>query len=187
MMRECRRIIHPGATICSAMRASPYPHVDVMRASGGDADLVLDILEEAARWLSARGIEQWSSPLRLRRRVMEAFEHGDSYLAWDGGRAVGTLSLQTTDVPFWGERPPDALYLHRLAVRRSHPGLGRWLIEWAEEAARAAGKAYVRLDCMAGNPGIRELYERAGYRHRGDVDRVAGWLASLYEKRVVAG
>lgn len=167
------------------MRTAPYPDVHVARASLRDADLVTGILEEAARWLAGRGIDQW--PVSgFAPRVVDGFARGDCYLAWDEGRAVGTLSLEGSDETFWGAQPPDALYLHRLAVRRSHPGLGRWLVEWAEEAARAAGKTFLRLDCMAANRGLRGFYEAAGFEHCGDVEYTR-WLASLYEKRVVGG
>jgi hypothetical protein len=56
-----------------------------------------------------------------------------------------------------------------LAVRRGYPGLGAALLGWAAESVRDAGRRFVRLDCVAGNPRLRAYYEAAGFAHRGDV------------------
>jgi hypothetical protein len=69
------------------MPALPHPHVHMGRASLGEVDKVLEILDEAARWLASRGIDQWPVPMP-RGRVIEGFEQGDCYLAWEGPQAV---------------------------------------------------------------------------------------------------
>ncbi|TVY10910.1 GNAT family N-acetyltransferase [Paenibacillus cremeus] len=61
--------------------------------------------------------------------------------------------------------------IHRLAV---HPalqgrGLGKRLLQFAEEHAKHTGSTSVRLDVYTGNPGAVAIYERAGYREVGTV------------------
>jgi GNAT superfamily N-acetyltransferase len=156
--------------------------MDVRRAGAADVGRVVEILEEAAAWQRSRGIRQWPSrfpPEDVARRMRMC----DWYLAWDGPEAVGTFTLQPSDPVVWGERPADALYLHHLAVRRTHAGLGRQLLTFAERTTLEAGRRYLRLDCMAANPELRAYYERAGFRHAGEW-RGGGWTASLYEKPV---
>jgi GNAT superfamily N-acetyltransferase len=104
-----------------------------------------------------------------------------------GPTAAGTFSLHRTDVRFWGERPNEppgrARYLHKLAVRRSHPGLGRELLALAERLACEGGAACLRLDCVAANPGIRAYYEAVGFQYRGEVSGPAFNVPyALYEK-----
>ena len=103
----------------------------------------------------------------------------------DVKKTVGTITLQWSDEKFWGDVPPDAGYIHKLAVTRSHAGqrLGLRMLEWAETKARAEGKRCLRLDCLASNKTIREYYEKGGYVHVRDV-LVPGWKASLYEKKL---
>jgi GNAT superfamily N-acetyltransferase len=164
--------------------AMPFAKVRIALAGPEDVDHVLGLINEAARWLLARGIRQWPvDPDLPRETVARQLRQRECYLAWEGDQAVGTFSLQLSDPPMWGAQPDDALYLHGLAVRRTHRGLGRHLLSWAERMAAAAGRSYLRLDCMAENPALRAYYERAGYRHRGDV-KGRGWAASLYEKAV---
>jgi GNAT superfamily N-acetyltransferase len=164
--------------------AAPFTQVRIVLAEPEEIDHVLGLINEAARWLLARGIRQWPvDPDLPRGTVARQLRRRECYLAWDGDQPVGTFSLQTSDRPMWGAQADDALYLHGLAVRRTHRGLGRHLLAWAEQAAAAAGQSYLRLDCMAENPQLRAYYEQAGYRHRGDVEG-SGLSASLYEKAV---
>ena len=72
-----------------------------------------------------------------------------------------------------------------LAIRRraAGTGLGRTMLRWAEREVAAAGRTYLRLDCMTANLALRSYYECAGFMHRGDVHGKT-WSASRYEKRV---
>jgi len=99
------------------------------------------------------------------------------------GQIAGTLVVQWDDPLFWAGYPNDAGYLHRLAVRRHGDGLGSRLLRWAERHAAAAGKVYLRLDCVASNESLRAYYERAAYQHVGNVT-VDEYIQSRYEKRV---
>lgn len=164
---------------------SPSAGISIGRAGPTDLDTVLGILEDAARWLTSRGIDQWRPGSFDRRALADRAGRGELYLARVDGRPAGTLTLQTSDPLFWPGAPDDARYLHKLAVRRVHAGqgLGRRLLQWAEEATAAAGKRYLRLDCMAESVALRAYYEAAGFAHRGDKYG-KDWSASLYEKIV---
>ena len=112
-------------------------------------------------------------------------ERGELYVADVEGETAATFTLLWDDSTFCGERPPDAAYLHKLAVRRRFAGrgLGAALVEWADAHAAAAGRRFLRLDCQRDDPGIRAYYERLGFEHRGDVDHPR-FAAALYERPV---
>ncbi|HEV2121022.1 MAG TPA: GNAT family N-acetyltransferase [Candidatus Bathyarchaeia archaeon] len=136
--------------------------------------------------LSSKGCEtQWRSSPTFRQTIKDNIERGEVYVAKDVKKTVGTITLQWSDQKFWGEQPLDAVYIHKLAIRRSHAGrrLGLRMIQWAESKARTEGKRYLRLDCLAGNKTIREYYEKEGFIHVRDND-APGWNASLYEKKL---
>jgi GNAT superfamily N-acetyltransferase len=158
--------------------------VKVRPARPDEVDVVLDVLADAAAWLRARGIEQW--PERFDESwVMPAIERGETWLAVHEPEVevVGTVVVEWEDPIFWAGYPADAGYLHRLAVRRRGTGLGARLLRWAEEHAAAAGKPFLRLDCVAWNGSLRAYYERAGYEHVGDVT-VGPYTEARYEKRL---
>jgi protein-tyrosine phosphatase len=163
---------------------TPPSDITVVLATPADADIVLDILQEAARWLLSRDIDQWRPDQFEREPLLAAIARGEIYLARRDGEAFGTLRLQWTDERVWGCDTGDAGYVHGLAIRRSAAGigLGRAVLRWAEQKVAAAGRAYLRLDCMTANLALRSYYERAGFTCRGDLHGKT-WSASRYEKR----
>jgi ribosomal protein S18 acetylase RimI-like enzyme len=157
--------------------------VTIEPARPDDLDEVLEILSAAASWLKERGIDQWPDPFP-RARVEDSLGRDELYVARAGEEIAATFTLQWEDELFWGTQPPVAGYIHAVAVRREHAGLGPALIDWAAAAVRDAGRPLLRLDCMRDNSRIREYYEALGFEHCGDR-RVGGQFdASLYERAV---
>ena len=105
------------------------------------------------------------------------------YVGWVDGKSAGTFVLQWSDVFWWGEKPPDAGYAHKLAIKPVYAGqgIGREMLKWAETKARATGRKYLRLNCIVADRKIREYYENAGFTWIRDVMGPKA-LATLYEK-----
>jgi len=158
--------------------------VNVRRAHHEDAETVAVLLDEASAWVDDLGFSQWPLPFP-RDQIAAAIDRGEVYVVeGEDGEAVATVSMLQDD-PYWGERPPDAFYVHKLAVRRDRAGrgIGTAIVEWANAEAAEAGREFLRLDCLADNPAIRTYYEDLGFQHRGDI--VAdGRTLSLYERAV---
>src|SRR5919201_102139 len=163
------------------------PPIQVRRAHPDEVDAAAEIVEDAISWAGERSFASWPpgsfGPDREGRdRLRPALEAGDLYLILVNGETAGTLSLLREDRSFWPGAPADALYLHGFAVRGSHTGkgIGSAAIAWAAEEARRRGRRFLRLDCLAENPGIRTYYERAGFEHRADTE-IHGTRFALYE------
>ncbi|MFE9444116.1 GNAT family N-acetyltransferase [Streptomyces sp. NPDC006602] len=111
------------------------------------------------------------------------------WVAQDGDRTVGTVSLAFPDKPNSRHRAELVkLMVHRDARGR---GLGRRLLTTAEEAAVAAGVTLLHLDTETGSPAER-LYTTAGWTRAGVIPGYAADPAgvlrptTLYYKRVGA-
>jgi GNAT superfamily N-acetyltransferase len=152
---------------------------------------VLAILAEATAWLKTKSILQW--PDRFPRSVVDAnVESGSLFVATEDSFIVATVTLLWSDPSFWGDRD-DAGFVHRLVVRRTHPGLGRTVLDWAADQARSRGRTHLCLDCLGTNQRLRRYYEELGFCL---VDEVLGpadhphsaahgsWTAALYEKAI---
>ena len=147
---------------------------------------VATLLDEATVWVGELGHEQWPLPYP-REEIAAAIERGEVYVAEVGNDVVATVTLLWDDTLHWGERPPDAAYVHKLAVSRASAGqrIGSRIVEWADRTAAANGRSFLRLDCMRTNPGIRRYYEELGFEHRAD-EVIDGRDLSLYERPVHA-
>ena len=169
----------------------PALDLTVTQARLEDVELLIEMREEAARWLAEKGSEQWPVGLfpRLTHYITERVTAGEEYLVCDRGAPIGTLRLQASDEEMWPEAENDAFYVHGLVVRRAYAGrrIGLWMLRWAEDRAAAAAKLFLRLDCVAHNPRLVRYYEEAGFLGRGQIESRWGGGATLhqrFEKRV---
>ena len=159
-------------------------HLQVVPAKPEDIDTVLGILDEAASWVIDQKLPYvWRPGGFSRQAFLEQISLGEVHIGIVDEKPAGTLTLQWSDPIFWGERQPDAGYVHKLAVRPAYFGqnIGLELLRWAEATSRIANKKFLRLNCLAADRKIRHYYERAAFLHKGEVLGPRA-LASLYEK-----
>ncbi|HEV2170189.1 MAG TPA: GNAT family N-acetyltransferase [Candidatus Binatus sp.] len=144
--------------------------VEIRPATAADVEEELGVLDEAARWLAARGINQWPVDGFPRDLIAADIARAEVHIARCNRRAVGTFTLQWSDQMFWPGAVGEAGYVHRIAVRREARGIGVELLKAAECATVAAGRKLLRLDCYAGNEALCAYYERAGFVRRADIE-----------------
>jgi len=164
--------------------------VKVVRAGPEDLQTVVVILDDAAKWLQGRGIDQWPFPFP-RRHIQRRFQTAEVYLGMYEGQAIGTFSLHWSDQldQLWSDLPDEAGYLHGLAVRRAFAGhgIGTEMLRHAERIVAAARKPYLRLDCWSENYPLCQYYERCGFVDRGVIKLPVGaalWSCRRFEKYV---
>jgi GNAT superfamily N-acetyltransferase len=150
--------------------ATAIGSVEITLAVPTDIDGVLEVLDEAARWLASRGINQWRVDGFPRDLITGDISQGEVYVAKRHRRAVGTFTLQWSDELFWPGAAEQAGYIHRIAVRRDARGLGIELLKFAERVTAETGRKLLRLDCFAGNAALFSYYERAGFMRVADVE-----------------
>jgi len=160
----------------------------VVVAKRQDLGTVLEILEDARRWLLDRDIpEQWPAPMP-RQVFADRIARNEVHLALSGldHQVVGTFCLLRDDTRVWGDTPADAAYIHGLAIRRSMAGhnIGAALLDMAGRLAAEMGLDYLRLDCWAGNAALCHYYERLGFERRGQRDLGGGFLVQRYQRPV---
>jgi GNAT superfamily N-acetyltransferase len=100
--------------------------------------------------------------------VTAHIRQGLYHVAFDAEDAVGVFRLQFQDPAFWPEIPEGtSAYLHKLAVRPEKQGRGfaHELLRHAVRLTRENRLRFLRLDCVAGRPKLRAVYESFGFRH----------------------
>jgi GNAT superfamily N-acetyltransferase len=143
--------------------------VRVRAARPDEIYVVVGLWQEAGYWLSAHGIDQWQYPPR--RAVIEAnIAAKDECWICESNRGdvIGTITVdRNADPEFWApsDSPDDALYVHRMIVRREAAGteIGSALMDWASHRAAAAGKQWLRLDAWRSNPRLQHYYAERGF------------------------
>jgi len=157
----------------------------VRHASRDEASIVLALWQMSARWLNAKGSNQWRPEYFELDQVLAFMTNGsDVYVAEHEGTIVGTYVLTWSDPTIWRELDHnDAGYIHRFAVNRDYKGLGigSLLIQSAMEEIRLRGRKVVRLDCMADNPRLNQYYRDLGFEFVRRLELGNNWAANLYE------
>ena len=161
----------------------------VRRARVEEAIHVAGVLMEAAEWLQQRGTPMWRADELAQEGIAADVTAGDFYVVEVGRIVAGTLKFQLQDELFWPDVPPgESAFVHRLAVRRAFAGgrVSHALLSWAVERARAFRCRFLRLDCEASRPKLRQFYERFGFRHHSDR-QVGPYFVARYEMELLAG
>lgn len=163
------------------------PEIRAAQAGSGDIEAVKGLLVQTARWLQSKGSKQWHELLagEDRHGVAEAVLRGDVFVFKKDEQLAAMVILQQHasgwDRTLWGEDGHDmSIYLHRLAISRDFAGehLGQAILLWAETGIRFQGKDRIRLDCIANNPALNQLYSGAGFAYKGEHS--SGF--NIYEK-----
>ena len=142
-----------------------------------------EILQEVARWLETTGEPLWEIEKLEPEALLTKNTLDELFLGRLEGTPVATMILQHEDIPFYPDDPPgEALYLHKLAVRRSASGHGvsTEMLTWAQDYATRLGKRYLRLDTSSERPKLNALYRKYGFSYVGFC-QVDGFNANLYE------
>lgn len=164
---------------------SPY---HISKVTREEADQVIGLLTEIAKWIQDNKIDQWSSlAVGLDDDDIKATINQDQVYAMKrDGKMVATFTLYDEqgawDKYLWGELSDNAIYVHRLAVALPEKGmgLGKKLLDWIEQMAKQTGITMIRLDCVTHNKKLNDFYVRCGYIYLGTRHGF-----SLYEKKLV--
>lgn len=158
--------------------------VRVRPAGSGDLSTVLAIITEASEWRLAHGfVNPWPLPTP-EAPYRDALDRGELFVADDpADRVVGTMILQWDDPTIWGPRPPDAGYVHKLAVRREYAGhnAGGTMLEWAADRTRERSRRWLRLDTHSTHVRLHRYYEEQGFDRVGEI-RKEGFALTLFER-----
>ena len=164
--------------------------LEVRHGSADDAPLLLELFDDAVRWMVARGqTGQWGSePFSAKAsRVQQAEQwaaSGGLWLAADGDETAGAIVLGDA---FDYVPPPDRpeVYVNVLltAAAWRGRGVGALLVEHAVGIARERGAERLRVDCWDGVPALPAQYERLGFERVGSF-RVGDWPGAILTRAV---
>jgi GNAT superfamily N-acetyltransferase len=130
-----------------------------------DSEESVSILQESANWLIAKGMPLWVPSNFTFEWMKTNVASGRLVVAEREGQVVAVVLRLWEDMAVWPDRAAgEAVYLHKLAVRRSFAGQGiiADLVNWVADEAFTQGRKYLRLDCVQ-RPPLLAIYNRLGF------------------------
>jgi Acetyltransferase (GNAT) family len=169
----------------------------------GPADLtaIHYLLSEASAWLrTTKNTDQWKKPWPSRSardaRVRAGVENRATWIAWDGGAPVGTITIAARPNPVvWSRLSSEcrlsesAVYAHRLVIARKYAGLelGAELLDWAGLYGMCRyGARWVRVDVWRSNAALHDYYQARGFKPCGECADPRYPSGALFQKPVAA-
>jgi GNAT superfamily N-acetyltransferase len=166
--------------------------VRIAPAASGDLGLLVAFRDEAARWLAARGIDQWREPWPtedlMEEGMLRNIRAGETFIVQDDdGTPAATITIDRWANPeLWTpeEAAEPALYAHKLTVARAYAGqdLGAELLDWAGARAAAAGDRWLRVDVWTTNRELQRYYLRLGFTPVRTVTRTRNPSGALFQR-----
>jgi GNAT superfamily N-acetyltransferase len=131
--------------------------------------------------------EKLQGPLRDETFVADAIARREAVIGRLGDAPAAFAVLQNEDPPFWPEdKPGEALYVHRLCLRRRYAGQGYSAakLDWCGNEAALRGCTFLKLDCGT-FPKLMAVYENAGFQRNDAAPfQSTGFVVWRYRKRV---
>jgi GNAT superfamily N-acetyltransferase len=159
----------------------------VQVATQQDLGDVLMLLNHAARWLSTRGIDQWSRGFGPD-RIGPMVDRAEVYIIREGPAAIATVAASRDgDTDFWtpAELAQPALYISKLAIARDQAGagLGALTLRWIVDQAAQHGIRWVRLDAWRTNRHLHTYYRQADWTYVRTVERSWRRSGALFQRQ----
>ena len=141
-----------------------------------DLNRIMEITRACAIDLISNNIFQWNEKYPSKEAFKKDIEKNTLYICKNKSRITGCISLcadkdEEYENVEWITEDFKNLYLHRLAVHPEYQkkGVGRSLMDFAEEYAKLNGFKSVRLDTFSQNPRNNKFYKSRKYVQLGDV------------------
>lgn len=165
--------------------------IAIRPATSEDVSLLVSLYQAAQRWLAQSGSDQWATNTeeKTRANIECSVERGDCWLAEIDNTVVGMITVdEYADPEFWkeGDRPDDALYVHRMVVdrRAAGRGVGAELLGWADNIAASRGRKWLRLDAWRTNVPLHTYYRRQGFTPIRIVELSHRGSGALFQREV---
>jgi ribosomal protein S18 acetylase RimI-like enzyme len=137
---------------------------------------VIQFYAEITSDLRKKGIDQWDYFYPNRFVMKNDLKNGTLSGIKEDNYLIGAVVLDMKESKQyqriqWEDLTGRPLIIHRLAVHPLHQGkgIGKKLLNFAEESAMEKGHTSIRMDVYSQNPTAVGMYERAGYQVRGSI------------------
>ena len=142
-----------------------------------ELEAILQLTRACGQHMRDNGIDQWDEHYPDRAVLVNDLQTETLFAYREGDEILGDVVLNETqdeeygDVSWSTSQDYRNIVVHRLAVRPDQQGrgLGRKLMDFAEQWARDNRYDAIRLDTYSQNPRNQRFYTNRGYRDLGPV------------------
>lgn len=136
---------------------------------------IFEIYKDCRFSMQQENIFQWYDDYPSVQSIREDIEKQNLFGYYEAGKCLGAVAINTIqDEEYkeinWEDKNGNVVVIHRLAVNPElqNKGIGKLLMDFAEDYARKKNYSSIRLDSYSANKKALRFYEKRGYKKRGE-------------------
>ena len=148
----------------------------IKRAHKKDISEIMDMYDSCVNGMIKNGIDQWDHTYPNQEIILEDISRQTYFIYTMDKEIIGGVTIDNNQSPEylemdWQDKTDSFLCVHRLAIREDAwgKGIGRELMDFAEDLVLSERLLSIRLDTYSGNPQAMEFYKRLGYNQLGYI------------------
>jgi ribosomal protein S18 acetylase RimI-like enzyme len=145
-------------------------------ASLNEIGNIMELIKNCIKDMESQDIFQWDEDYPGTDIFEKDIQSRSLYIMEDNEICLGIISINEEQSPqyqslVWSDEAGKVLVIHRLAVNFQYQqrGIGRQLMDFAENYALKNEYTSIRLDAYSGNPRALKLYQSRGYQKVGQL------------------
>ena len=149
----------------------------IQKAQLNELEEIMRMYNSCVSGMIKNNIDQWDETYPNSDVIYEDIKLGSFYVCKIDHKIVGGVNIDQLQDPTyleinWKDNSNSFLVVHRLGVREEYwdNGIGKFLMEFAENLVRKHGLKSIRLDTYSGNPKAMNFYRKLGYEELGTID-----------------
>lgn len=151
--------------------------MNIRKAKTNELDQIMEVYHSCVKGMIALGIDQWDESYPNRQVIEKDLEIGDYYVGIINDEIVSGIKIDTKQDPtyltiYWQDKTNNFMVVHRLCAKTSvwSKGVGKQMMEFAENLALENKHISMRLDTYINNPKAIAFYKRIGYKQLGYIN-----------------
>lgn len=150
--------------------------MQVEKATTGNILEVMYLLQHCIEDFNKNSVYQWNQSYPDYFRLLREVENDTLYIIKHKGVCIGSITFDEQqesvfDTVEWKNKSDKYIVIHRIAVFPTwqKKGIGRMLMEYAEEYAKENNFKSIRIDVASSSEHLIRLYESKGYALTGEI------------------
>ena len=146
-------------------------------ATPRNLDAIMEMYASCVEGMTNLGIDQWDEHYPNRKIIEQDLKEGCYYIGIIDNEIVAGMRVDNIQDPTylninWADKSNNFMVVHRLGSKTKvwNKGIGKKMMDFAENIAIESGYSSFRLDTYSHNPKAMEFYKRLGYQQLGHIN-----------------
>ena len=129
-----------------------------------EIDKILSIYKERIDWFRTKNINQWQKYLEHHNKdeFLNVIKKNNLFIICKNNIIIACFEI-SEESRLWNENTNDSYYVYKLVTKIGTKNVGKLIFDICENLAKTNGKKFLKIDCLAKNKKLNEIYQSYGF------------------------